>query len=130
MSEKRLISRDHFLRISNFIPMVSDDLFDELPLPTLENIQGERTLESMTEEEMIELLKIGKAPWESNNMDYRVTKIKSDGNFLWVDYDTVDKDNPHLTGGGHITIAMGRIPSAKSPMQVVKWFIEKGFKVF
>lgn len=103
--------------------------WNKLPLPTLKNIQGERTLESMTREEIEELAKIaGLNPdrmkiLETFPLSKGIERIKLIYLFSGCDGDSK----------APCWIEMGQflIPnSSRNPSSVFKWFLEKGFKVF
>ena len=103
MSEKRLIDLDELMRIA-FRAESSHDVaeeFNKLPSPTLPDVCGKRTLDSMTEEESKEYRKVF------------MSKCRQDAPLSEV-----------------IESVLLHISWDEVPLLAVKWLLEKGFNVF
>lgn len=125
MSEKRLIDIDELIVIA-FNAESSNDIeeeFKKLPKPILPDVCGNRTLDSMTEEEILDLFKtVG------------IDKIEYIRRLDWAPR-FLSATIKYKDGGVDIFhIEMGLVLySLKCPIKViesVKWFLDHGFNVF
>lgn len=132
MSEKRLIDIDELMYIA-FKAESSHDVteyFNALPVPTLADVCGNRKLDSMTEEEIKELLAMAFPKGiidciiefsEERHLHYNISITDYDYNTWYVAIDM---------GGFSAVSTEGEDTIYVHPTKLVKWFIEKGFKVF
>jgi len=132
MSEKRLIDIDDLIVIAFNTENRNDieDEFKKLPKPTLADICGTRKLDSMTEEEIKELLAMAFPKGiidciiefsEERHLHYNISITDYDYNTWYVAIDM---------GGFSAVSTEGEDTIYVHPTKLVKWFIEKGFKVF
>lgn len=144
MSEKRLIDWDSFYRFITSVEMptsyTSSEInqlrkkagkyWDGLPKPTLPDVTGTRTLDSMTEEEIKELLAMAFSEGirecviefsEERHQHYNISITDYDYNTWYVAISNGDFSAVSTEGEDTIYV---------HPVQVVKWFIDKGFNVF
>lgn len=143
MSEKRLIDFETLGRIINIFKLAPEtnlnDVFDELSKPTLADVTGTRTLDSMTEEEFVELMnvanleldRIDKNPDDNSASVFKnYSIIKTSGNELeglyWEDgMDELYEKELSIEPG---LVFIRCFPVR--PRETIKWFLEKGFNVW
>lgn len=130
MSEKKIIDFETLGRVINIFKLAPEinlnDVFDELPKPTLSDVCGTRTLDSMTEEEVREVATLT-GLYEDNVeiIDRNVRCIE----FIYYSRGPMQDDYSE----SHGVIRIGTIEvygDILKPVAVIKWFIEKGFNVF
>lgn len=130
MSEKRLIDRKTFIEISSFEPTTAGILFKDLPKPTLPDVCGTRTLDSMMEDEIKELLAMAFPKGiidciikfsEERHLHYNISITDYDYNTWYVAIDM---------GGFSAVSTEGEDTIYVHPTKLVKWFIDHGFNVF
>jgi hypothetical protein len=119
MSEKRLIDFDDLMRIS-FNSESSHDVaeeFDKLPTPTLTDVTGTRKLDSMTDEEIKELIEL-----YAGGSVYIKLALRDNDKSIYVEY---------LKYGHRSTlhIYLGELSVGGKEIKIFKWFIKKGFNV-
>lgn len=151
MSEKRLINWDSFYGFITSIEMptqyTSSEInqlrkkagkyWDGLPKPTLPDVIGTRTLDSMTEEEFVELMKIAEIDTECLAVEGCFPSIYKNF-FAELTHDRIctfgfsehkDRSLREFDVYVHMGIVYFDI-TPRSPVKVVRWFLEKGFNVF
>lgn len=124
MSEKRLIDRKTFIEISSFEPTTAGRLFNDLPKPTLADVTGTQTLDSVIEETNKILEDLLGCDTAFPTIDILTRLI-----------DATDKLLHHCSYDGtgwevlqeSMEFAKKRIEAFK---QAHKYLIEKGFNVF
>lgn len=121
MSEKRLIDFETLGRVVNIFKLAPEtnlnDVFDELPKPTLADIVGTRTLDSMTEEEIKELVEL-----YAGSPVYTKLVLRDNDERIYVEY---LEDGLRRT----LHIYLGELSVVGKEIQIFKWFLEKGFNV-
>lgn len=131
MSEKRLIEWDGFYRFitslerptsytsseTNQLRKMAGKYWDGLPKPALPDVVGARTLDSMTEEEMRELVEL-----YSGNSVYIKLALRDNDKSIYVEYlERGQKSTMH--------IYLGALSVGGKEVKVFKWFIKNGFNV-
>jgi len=127
MSEKRLIDWNEFKRHcpDNICNAYHGGLscrpktckhWQALPKPTLPDVTGTRTLDSMTEEEIKELVEL----YAGNYIEIEI--VQRSENDIYVEYaDHKQRKTLH--------IYLGELSVAGKEIKIFKWFIKNGFNV-
>ncbi len=120
MSEKRLIDLDELMRIA-FRAESSHDVaeeFNKLPSPTLPDVCGKRTLDSMTDDEIEELVKL----YAGDFIGILLTHRNGDKD-IYIEYTDVGQRKALIIYPGELSVGGKEV-------KIFKWFLEKGFNVF
>lgn len=94
------------------------DFFNRLPKPTLPDITGTRTLDSMTEDEIRELVEL-----YAGSSVYIKRVLRDNDKSIYVEYVECSKRKT-------MHIYLGELSVGDKEVKIFKWFIEKGFNVF
>jgi len=119
MSEKRLIDVDDLIVIAFNAENRNDieEEFNNLPRPTLADVCGTRTLDSMTEKEIKELVEL-----YAGSPVYTKLVLRDNDERIYVEY---LEDGLRRT----LHIYLGELSVVGKEIQIFKWFLEKGFNV-
>jgi len=141
MSEKRLIDFETLGRIVNIFKIAKNinlnDVFDALPVPTFVDVCGTRTLDSMTEEEFVELMRLTNIDMDCLAIEGCCPSIYKNF-FAELSHDRIctfgfSERKDGSLGEFDVHVHMGMVYfdlTPRNPLKVVKWFLEKGFNVW
>jgi hypothetical protein len=131
MSKKRLIDWDSFCRFITSIEMPTQytssetnqlkkkagKYWDGLPKPTLADVCGTRALDSMTEEEINELVEL----YAGNPVDIKLAP-RDNNKSIYVEYVECEIRRT-------LHIYLGELSVGGKEVKIFKWFIKNGFNV-
>jgi len=132
MSEKRLIDWDGFYRFitsleiptqytsseTNQLRKKAGKYWDGLSRPSLPDVTGTRTLDSMTDDEIEELVKL----YAGDFIGILLTHRNGDKD-IYIEYTDVGQRKALIIYPGELSVGGKEV-------KIFKWFLEKGFNVW